>query len=224
MALCGCGCGKEAGFSYWNGGHKSEKEIPRLFLSGHRKRAELHLSQLNPLRVEEFPIKNNPAFTTKVYVFKCVESGCANEVRKDNAAKYMMSTGRCRVCSKRTRPFQHVYTRLKRSAAIRGITVGLSYEELLVLVRQDYCEYCKVALRWYPYYPAIGDPLGHQAYFIDRKNSDLGYTSDNCVVCCPDCNKLKSRRLDHAEFLLLSPGLVAVRKARGVTEWSPHRR
>ena len=34
---------------------------------------------------------------------------------------------------------------------------------------------------------------------IDRVNSDLEYTKENCVPCCFDCNKLKSNR-DLNEF------------------------
>ena len=29
---------------------------------------------------------------------------------------------------------------------------------------------------------------------IDRKNNNLGYTLDNCVACCKECNFLKSNR------------------------------
>jgi 5-methylcytosine-specific restriction endonuclease McrA len=42
---------------------------------------------------------------------------------------------------------------------------------------------------------------GHLVYSgIDRKNSRVGYTSENCVPCCGICNKSKGV-LDHAAFL-----------------------
>jgi hypothetical protein len=53
-------------------------------------------------------------------------------------------------------------------------------------------------------------PRSNGAYVsngIDRVNSDLGYTIDNCVPCCPVCNRMKldltySNFLEHIERIL----------------------
>jgi len=46
-------------------------------------------------------------------------------------------------------------------------------------------------------------PTSNGAYVsngIDRKNSDIGYTIENCVPCCPICNLMK-RSLPYNDFL-----------------------
>ena len=64
---------------------------------------------------------------------------------------------------------------------------------LLFLSNCYYCgKYPKATVRNYPVFAWNG---------LDRIDNSAGYTLENCVSCCKDCNELKSNRsLD--EFLL----------------------
>jgi hypothetical protein len=68
----------------------------------------------------------------------------------------------------------------KSSAKQRGIHWDLSKEQFLSFWRQD-CYHCRDPI------PSIG---------IDRVDSNLGYSLENCVACCTQCNLSK---LDHTE-------------------------
>jgi len=88
----------------------------------------------------------------------------------------------------------------KKSARLRGLSWELSDDEFFELVTRN-CHYC-------------GDPPSlvskRSATFngsfihngIDRINNSLGYTKENCVPCCKNCNYAK-RKLDYDEFLVL---------------------
>jgi hypothetical protein len=39
-----------------------------------------------------------------------------------------------------------------------------------------------------------------RAYQLDRKDNALGYSVDNCVVCCHRCNDAKSNGYDYEEW------------------------
>jgi 5-methylcytosine-specific restriction endonuclease McrA len=49
---------------------------------------------------------------------------------------------------------------------------------------------------------------------IDRVDNSIGYTPDNCVPCCTQCNRIKLDHLTYEEMLLLAPSLRAIREAR----------
>lgn len=61
----------------------------------------------------------------------------------------------------------------KKSAAAREIECTLSLDDHTRLVN-GCCDYC-----------------GNKSGGIDRKDSDAGYTLDNCVACCKECNYQK---------------------------------
>ena len=64
---------------------------------------------------------------------------------------------------------------------IRNIKFNLSEEQFLNILLNK-CYYCGVINE---------TPIGKCAGGIDRKNSDLNYTIDNCVACCKTCNIMK---------------------------------
>lgn len=47
---------------------------------------------------------------------------------------------------------------------------------------------------------------------LDRKDSDKGYTLDNVVPCCGDCNKVKNDVLSYDEMVYLMPLLMEFRQ------------
>lgn len=115
----------------------------------------------------------------------------------------------CRNCAKgRSKPhkqlpnnealFNIVVTQYKRSAKKRKIAYQLTDKQVIDLVIQD-CHWC-------------GNPPSRKTYLpkypnrfiltngIDRVNNTLGYTINNCVPCCKQCNIAK-RTLTREEFL-----------------------
>ncbi len=79
----------------------------------------------------------------------------------------------------------------KRSATERGYSFDLTQEEFLTLTSQN-CYYCGVEPS------AVHNPNRHSTPYIyngiDRVDNDKGYTSDNVVSCCKECNFSKRAR------------------------------
>lgn len=90
----------------------------------------------------------------------------------------------------------------KRNARRRNISFELSKEECMLLMKQS-CIYCGRLP-----FKGIGKDKrrklsGGKKYLfngIDRKNNDVGYTSENSVSCCSDCNYAKKDK-SHSDFL-----------------------
>jgi hypothetical protein len=70
-------------------------------------------------------------------------------------------------------------------------TDTLTYEEFVEFMAVNECYYCG---------DAIDRNAQSYAYFLDRKSNDIGYTKDNCVVCCSPCNYIKSN-MNSDEFI-----------------------
>ena len=86
-----------------------------------------------------------------------------------------------------TSHIRYVFRAYKKNAQRRGISFALSMAEFRSIVVLN-CIYCGAA-------PTIGFsslkvaiPLNG----IDRVDSQVGYSLDNCVPACTSCNKLKS--------------------------------
>ena len=65
------------------------------------------------------------------------------------------------------------------SAEVRSLLFSLLYSDFIGLIKSE-CSYCGAS-------PSGG---------IDRRQSDRGYTLENCVACCSQCNYMK---LDYSE-------------------------
>jgi hypothetical protein len=87
----------------------------------------------------------------------------------------------------------------KRGSKDRGLSFEISKEDFLEYTQMN-CHYCGKK-------PAnISKPVikGKKAGFIynglDRKDPDMGYSKENCVPCCWQCNRMKAR-LQYNDFI-----------------------
>ncbi len=65
----------------------------------------------------------------------------------------------------------------------------MSFEEFLTFVEKKTCHYCGDALMWAEF--SITKKGTYRGYNLDRVDSNRGYSKDNCVACCPECNHIK---------------------------------
>jgi hypothetical protein len=83
----------------------------------------------------------------------------------------------------------NVHNRYRRQAKIRGVSFELSKPQFLQLTRQD-CYYCGALPSQHGKSKRKNGEYLYNG--IDRVNNNIGYTVDNCVACCGECNSMKS--------------------------------
>lgn len=143
-----------------------------------------------------------------IYLFPC--SVCGNEIR---SLKYKLTThsGKCRVCCVRGKPYEHIHNELKTTKQ----EVTITYDEFLGLIDNGpKCHYCECALHFNPHTRDDNRKYVSRAYQLDRKDNALGYSLDNVVTCCWECNRMKSDKYSYEEFMLLKEGLMNIRFSR----------
>jgi hypothetical protein len=133
-----------------------------------------------------------------VYIFKCITEKCNNKV-KVRSSELKTRAGTCISCSQRHRPFETIYNNIGKDD--RNLEVKLTYDEFIEFTKIKECYYCGSRIPWTPY-PVINGDFISMAYFLDRKINKIGYSKENCVVCCTLCNKLK-RAHDHYDFIII---------------------
>ena len=103
------------------------------------------------------------------------------------------------------KPFEALYHVLLgevRRRPLRFSQVDLSYEEFLEFTSIKKCHYCGENLQWSE--RINREVMSYTGYNLDRKDSSLGYTKENCVACCGDCNRTKGDRFSYEEFKLIA--------------------
>lgn len=89
----------------------------------------------------------------------------------------------------------------KRNAKTRGYEWALSLNEWKALALGKDCHYC-------------GGILCETGVGLDRKNNAMGYTLDNVVPCCKQCNSIKNECLTYKEAVLVIKILGEFRKLK----------
>ena len=146
-------------------------------------------------------------------VYLCV-CECGKTTKASNSD---LKNGKMRSCGclhievirrKKLRPFEGVFKKIVEASKKRKFLMDLSYEEFLEFTNVKFCEYCGTPIKWCPH--RIRE-FGYGGYNLDRKNSTLGYTKSNLVVCCPGCNWLKSDVYTYEEFMLIASAVRLVK-------------
>ena len=144
-----------------------------------------------------------------VLVYKCSVATCDTEIKVRLGDSH---SGMCNSHSHQKRPFESIYNGLFNDW--RRLNVSLTYDEFIEFTKIPTCHYCDAKIDWIPYSIDKG-AYKSRAYDLDRIDISIGYTKDNCVVCCTDCNILRGDRFTYEEFLKLAPILKDIRLSRG---------
>jgi len=153
------------------------------------------------------------------YVFLCLD--CGKEItRRSDFLKTNDAPGKCRACANKNnwwtvqlRPYEHILTCLRGTCKDRGIKVDLSYEDLLYFVSQKTCEYCNKELIWIE----RQTKRTSGATNLDRKESDRGYSRNNCVPCCWECNRIKGNVYTYQEMKIIGLLFKQLREAGSIS-------
>lgn len=144
-------------------------------------------------------------FITDKNMWECTCT-CGKTVHRQGHAlrKYKVPNCGCQKSKGRLLPNQLAHKRAviadyRSHAENRGLSFELSDEEVIELISKS-CHYCglkpsnaktvKPSRKLRNKYACTVTTLYYSG--IDRINSDLGYTPENCVACCHLCNASKS--------------------------------
>lgn len=105
-------------------------------------------------------------------------------------------TKSCGCLTKTTTNYEYILKQYKASAKRRNINWELSNDQFKVLT-QKVCNYCGTQPLQKAEFNCYSDVYLYNG--IDRVDSKLGYSLDNCVACCKYCNYAKFTHT-HEEF------------------------
>jgi hypothetical protein len=109
--------------------------------------------------------------------------------RKNNPEKMHL-----RECSPKRR-----FNQLKNGARRRGLSVTFDFAWYEKRMKGEACYYC------------AGD-LPETGHGLDRKDSKLGYSPENCVPCCKACNEIRGHdNVSYSEMLIVAKVLRELR-------------
>ena len=178
--VCECGCNNPV-------------SVGRRFVVGHNMRGEDLTGRTFGRRKVLGPAPKKYQKENRKWLCRCV-CGKESVIKGSN-----LLSGRAKGCKQcndasRKKPYEGRYNFLCSMAEGRT-TVELSYEEYLSFTETCECHYCDETILWEPYGSFSN---GHH---LDRKDNSLGYSLENCVVCCPRCNRAKSNHFTYEEWM-----------------------
>lgn len=106
----------------------------------------------------------------------------------------------------------YLFNRLNIIAKSRGLSVGFTYEDFLTFTKISKCHYCETKITWYPH--SVKRENTTYSYNLDRTDNSEGYTKDNCVVCCKECNNAKNNFFTYDEMIIIGRAIKEVRQKR----------
>lgn len=118
----------------------------------------------------------------------------------------------CKSCGQKLRPYEYLLNTIKYKANKRGIECTLTYEDLFQFTSIKSCNYCGDPIKWLQH--NYNKRITSYNYYLDRINSNEGYSAINCCVCCPMCNGVKSNVFSHSEMMLLGKIIRQIKDLR----------
>lgn len=153
------------------------------------------LNKKKAIRIEKQPRKSGGPRT--VYIFKCKIFDCYNEIKARSGKDLLLRSGTCIIHSHRKKPFESIYNSLCNDD--RNLKIDLTYDQFIEFTKIKKCHYCNYTIKWIEY-PTIAGKFISNAYYLDRKDCDVGYSKYNCVVCCTRCNRGRSNAYTYQEW------------------------
>lgn len=162
------------------------------------------------LKTESRLQKGKWILRNNIYVYKCININCNNELhlRRSDLSKI---SGKCRKCADKEsgmkrglllskRPFESlynkfIYDRKREKSEIKQIC-DITYEDFTEFAKIKDCYYCGDKVYW----AISGLNRNGYKYNLDRIDSSKGYLKNNLVVCCWECNDMKSN-YDYDKFV-----------------------
>lgn len=96
----------------------------------------------------------------------------------------------------------------------------MTYEDFLTFTNISQCHYCGEPVIWSEH-TLYKEPYTRgkvrnidRRYNLDRKNNSIGYTKENCVVCCSLCNYIKGKTLTYDEMCFLGKSIHEIQRVR----------
>jgi len=142
-----------------------------------------------------------PSRRTERYIYYDVICNCGH--RYEATAQTLNRSERCKQCAfkgerpyRRLRPYEAQYNVFKNRARH---TVTLTYQEYYEIAKdKPCCHYCGESLVWNEWRPTEG--RRSSASNLDRKDANLGYSTDNVVPCCGRCNYAKGTHFTYNQW------------------------
>ena len=131
----------------------------------------------------------------------------ARAIRRGSA----LLTGHSKSCGckkSRLRPYEALFNLFVRKAKERTLEVTISYNDFVKFCAVKECHYCAT--------PVLFEVYGARGcrYNLDRKDNSIGYSLNNLVVCCQDCNFGKGNRYTYEEWWVMARALKRHRTIR----------
>jgi hypothetical protein len=143
---------------------------------------------------------------------KC--GGLMTYTHRSNLLKSIRLNLTCTSCSHKNRPYEFLLTTLRHKAKKRNVPCNITYQEFVRFTDIKSCSYCGCDIEWQPH--ARNRRENHYNYYLDRIDSNRGYSVKNCCVCCPMCNGVKSNVFTHDEMLLMGKTIRKIKNIRHV--------
>jgi hypothetical protein len=155
-----------------------------------------------------------------IWKCRCI-CGIEVHVLQGNLVKkkgFTISCGCYQTENRRKKPYEALYNTFARENKRREVLVDLSYEDFIEYTATLICHYCNGPIRWQMY-----DRQSYSRYNLDRKDNSIGYSKENCVVCCKRCNIAKSSHFTYEEWYGMTEYLRAnqAKKVASAIKGSP---
>jgi len=143
--------------------------------------------------------KKSPLKKREIFWTCTCECGTVRDVRGNDLKNGDSTSCGCKRDEKRgqnrLRPYESIYNLILKNPDKHK--VDLTYEQFVKFTEINECSYCKSSVNWSAYdYKKNGS-----AYNLDRKDSNLGYSIENCVVSCKRCNRAKNNHFTYEEWV-----------------------